>query len=164
MRSGGGRYPGLLCCDTPYHDLRHSLGTADLVSQIAGRYYLERCRHYLYCEFVIAGADRKTGPGGETIMLYESPEDLLRKTPDFYKYLAKKRLEGDFDLVYRYVARHFDGDNPYERGMPNNLGYLDELITRNDFSALSRRPVPLMPLPVVSVRTSLPGVCARCCG
>lgn len=123
------------------------LGTADLVSQIAGRYYLERCRHYLYREFVIAGADRKTGPGGETIMLYESPEDLLRKTPGFYKYLAKKRLEADFDLVYRYVARHFDGDNPYERGMQNNLGYLDELIARNDFSALSRRPVPVMPLP-----------------
>ena len=35
-----GRYPGLLQCDTPYHDLRHSLDTALLVARMA-----DGCRH-----------------------------------------------------------------------------------------------------------------------
>lgn len=123
------------------------LGTADLVSQIAGRYYLERCRYFLYREFVVAGTDRTLGPNGETVILYATAEDLLRKTPGFYEHLAKKRLEGDFEHIYRYVAPHFGGDDPYARAMQRNLGHLNELILRNDFSALRRKPVPLMPLP-----------------
>jgi len=60
------------------------LGTSDLVSQLAGRYYLERCRFFLFQEFVTAGVDRTTTPEGETVVLYPTPEDLLRKTPGFY--------------------------------------------------------------------------------
>ena len=123
------------------------LGTADLVSQIAGRYYLERCRYFLFREFVIAGVDRTVTPSGETIVHYATPEDLLRKTPDFYEHVAKNRLEGDFEHIYRYVAAHFGGDNPYERAMQHNLDYLKAMIARNNFSALHRKPVPLMPLP-----------------
>lgn len=123
------------------------LGTADLVSQIGGRYYLERCRHYLFREFVAAGVDRTISPGGETIVLYATPEDLLRKTPGFYEDLVKRRLEEDFAQVYRYIAAHFGGDDPYARAMQRNLNYLRELIQRNDFSALRRKPVPLMPVP-----------------
>lgn len=129
------------------HVVGQMLGTADLVSQIAGRYYLERCRYFLFREFVVAGADRATGANGETIILYATPEDLLRKTPDFYEHLAKRRLEGDFDHIYRYLAPHFGGDDPYARAMQRNLDFLKGLIARNDFSALRRRPVPLMPLP-----------------
>jgi len=33
-----GRYPGLLSCDTPYHDLRHSLGTALLMARMVDGY------------------------------------------------------------------------------------------------------------------------------
>ena len=122
------------------------LGTADLVSQIASRYYLERCRDFLFREFVAAGTDRSTSPSGETIVLYATPEELLRKTPGFYLYLAKPRLEQDFAQVYRYIAPHFGGDDPYARAMQRNLSYLTEMILRNDFSGLHRKPVPLMPL------------------
>lgn len=123
------------------------LGTADLVSQIANRCYMERCRHFLFHEFVIAGIDRTVAPSGETVILYASPEDLLRKTPHFYEHLAKRRLEGDFEHIYRYVAPHFNGDDPYARAMQQNLAYLNDLIARDDFSELRRKPVPLMPLP-----------------
>lgn len=121
------------------------LGTADLVSQIAGRYYLERCRHFLFREFVAAGVDRTLSPSGESIVLYATPEDLLRKTPGFYKNLARRRLEEDFDRIYRYVAPHFGGDDLYAIAMQRNLDYLDRMIQSNDFSCLRRRPVPLMP-------------------
>ena len=129
-------------------ELGKMLGTSDLVSQIAGRYYLERCHHFLFQEFVAAGADRTTSPGGETVILYATPEDLLRKTPGFYDHLVKHRLEEDFSHAYRYIAPHFGGDDPYARAMHRNLDFLRGMIARNDFSELLRRPVALMPLPV----------------
>lgn len=122
------------------------LGTADLVSQVAGRYYLERCRHFLFDEFVIAGADRITTPDGKVVVLYRTPEDLLRKTPGFYENAVKQRIE-NFGAPYRCVAAHFGGDNPYQRGIDRNINYLKSLIESNDFSGLTRKPVPLMPLP-----------------
>ncbi|HEY6896809.1 MAG TPA: HD domain-containing protein [Rhodocyclaceae bacterium] len=121
------------------------LGTADLVSQIAGRYYLERCRDFLYPEFVIAGADRSVNAAGETLVLYATAEDLLRKTPGFYQHLAKPRLDKDFEQVWRYVEPHFGGDNPYARAMQHNLDYLRQLIERDDFSGLRRKPQAMMP-------------------
>lgn len=123
------------------------LGTADLVSQIAGRYYLERCRDFLFWEFVTAGADRSISSSGETIVLYGTAEDLLRKTPGFYEHLVKRRLDEDFGQVFRYVASHFGGDDPYALSMRRNLDFLREMIRRDDFSGLRRKPVPLMPLP-----------------
>lgn len=121
------------------------LGTADLVSQVSSRYYLERCRDFLYAEFVIAGADRKRDTQGNTVMLYDSAEDLLRKTPDFFDKVVRRRID-DMGGLYRCVAAHFDGDDPYERGMRHNLTYLRQLIERNDFSGLKRKPIPLLPL------------------
>lgn len=123
------------------------LGTADLVSQIGGRNYLECCRYFLFQEFVAAGVDRTVSPSGETIVLYATPEDLLRKTPGFYEHLVKRRLDDDFEKVYRYIAPHFNGDDPYARAMQRNLDHLNDMIQRNDFSHLRRKPVPLMPLP-----------------
>ena len=127
-------------------DLGKMLGTSDLISQIAGRYYLERCRHFLFLEFVDAGADRGVSPSGESIVLYATPEDLLRKTPGFYEHLVKPRLENDFSHAYRYVAAHFGGDDPYAGAMQRNLDFLRGMIADNDFSRLARKPVPLMPL------------------
>jgi len=124
------------------------LGTADLVSQIAGRYYLERCRDFLFREFVAAGVDRSISPTGDIIVLYDTAEDLLRKTPDFYEHLVKRRLDEDFGQVFRYVAPHFGGEDPYALSMQRNLNYLREMIRRDDFSSLRRKPVPLMPLPL----------------
>jgi hypothetical protein len=121
------------------------LGTADLVSQISGRYYLERCRDFLFAEFVAAGVDRVIEASGEVTVLYATPEDLLRKTPGFYEHVVKRRLEQDFAQAYRYIAPHFGGDDPYSRGIQRNLNCLNDMIQRNDFSSLRRKPVPLMP-------------------
>jgi hypothetical protein len=128
-------------------ELGKMLGTSDLISQISGRYYLERCRLFLFQEFVDAGADRMVSPAGETVILYATPEDLLRKTPGFYDHLVKPRIEGEFSHAYRYIADHFGGDDPYARAMQRNLDFLRDMIKRNDFSALHRNPMPLMPLP-----------------
>lgn len=130
-------------------DLGKMLGTSDLISQIAGRYYLERCHHFLFEEFVVAGADRMTSPGGETVILYPTADDLLRKTTGFYEHLVKPRLDGEFSHSYRYIAAHFGGDDPYALSIQRNLDFLRDMIARNDFSRLTRKPVPLMPVPAV---------------
>ncbi len=127
--------------------LGRMLGTSDLISQISGRFYLERCHHFLFQEFVAAGADRMVDGEGETVILYATPRDLLRKTPGFYDHMVKPRLEDEFDHAYRYIAVHFEGDDPYARGIQRNLAFLRDMIERNDFSRMQRRPVPLMPLP-----------------
>ena len=129
-------------------DLGKMLGTSDLISQISGRYYLERCRYCLFQEFVAAGADRTTSPSGETVILYATPEELLRKTPGFYEHLVKPRIEDEFSHAYRYIASHFGGDNPYTLAMQRNLDFLRDMIARDDFSGLHRKPLPLMPIPV----------------
>lgn len=121
------------------------IGTADLVSQMAGRYYLERCRDYLYREFVIAGADRVSLPDGSTKMLYTSGEDLLSKTPGFYDHLVKPRLENEFAQSYRYLTAHFGGSDPYTESIQHNLAFLQEVIASGDFSRLKRRPPALLP-------------------
>lgn len=125
--------------------LGRMLGTADLLSQLSGRYYLERCRFYLFREFVVAGATQRVAADGTVTVLYESPEDLLRKTPGFYNHLVKRRMECDFEHAYRYVEAHFGGANPYMRALERNLAFLQEMIDRDDFSALHRRPVPVIP-------------------
>lgn len=131
--------------DVRFADLGKMLGTADLISQIAGRYYLERCRHYLYEEFVTAGADRMVEPSGEIVILYATPEELLSKTPGFYEHLVKPRLEKDFDRAYRHIAAHFGGDDPYSRAVQRNLDFLRGMIAEKNFARLGRKPVPLMP-------------------
>lgn len=123
------------------------LGTADLMSQIAGRYYLERCYYFLFSEFVVAGMDRTTSPSGEVVVLYASPEALLCKTPGFFDNVVKRRLDVDFEQASRYIAPHFDGEDPYREAIRKNLEYLQDMIRRNDFSGLNRRPVPLIPAP-----------------
>jgi hypothetical protein len=122
------------------------LGTADLVSQMSGRHYLENCRDYLFQEFTATGADRTVSPTGETVILYASPEDLLRKTPVFYDRVVRIRLEEDFSQIYRYLAPHFGGVDPHVQGMHRNLAFLNDLISRNDFSSLHRDSRPQMPM------------------
>lgn len=124
--------------------LGQMLGTADLVSQVGERYYLERCRDFLFEEFTTAGTDRRMAADGTVTVFYASPEDLLRKTPEFFEHVVKRRLETDLGRVNRFIAPHFGGDDPYARGIERNMGHLRTMIQRNDFSRLQRKPPRLL--------------------
>ncbi|MDT8377185.1 MAG: hypothetical protein RQ867_10685, partial [Mariprofundaceae bacterium] len=67
--------------DTRLYTLGAIIGSADLLAQMSDRCYLEKCRDRLYVEFVASGLASKDAPNGG----FDSPEDLLRKTPDFYR-------------------------------------------------------------------------------
>ncbi|HUJ01736.1 MAG TPA: hypothetical protein VLY46_15960, partial [Usitatibacter sp.] len=61
------------------------LGSADIIAQMSDRCYLEKCRDRLYPEFVAGGIARTHTERGDEVVLFESAEDLLRKTPRFYQ-------------------------------------------------------------------------------
>lgn len=122
------------------------LGSADLISQLADRYYLERCRDCLYAEFVLAGLDRSTDAAGHEEVLYRDGEDLLLQTPAFYDKVIRKRLEKDFGNLQQVLDHHFGAVNPYAESMARNLAYLRRLIAENRLrEGLRRRPRPLIP-------------------
>jgi len=97
------------------------LGSADLLAQIADRYYLEKLL-LLFEEFEEAKL-----PG------YGTALDLLLKTRAFYKEVARKRMDNDLGKADRYMGSYFktrwnvDRDL-YAEAIERNLDYLDDIL------------------------------------
>ena len=118
----------------------HLLGTADLIAQMADRCYLEKCRDRLYSEFVLGGVAIQQSPENARTVLYESGTDLLKKTPGFYRNDMRMRLETTFGGVYRFVEPLFGGVNPYLDAIDKNMRYLEDVVAREDWTMLRRKP------------------------
>lgn len=116
----------------------HMVGTADLIGQMSDRMYLEKCREFLFQEFVLGRIARETLPDGREIVRYSSPEDLVSKTPGFYEYVARDRIHRKLGAVDRYAAAHFDGPSLYQVEIDTNMRYLREAIERADLQCLRR--------------------------
>lgn len=116
------------------------IGTGDLLAQMADRCYLEKCRDRLYEEFVIGGVAVQAGEDGIHRLVYESGEDLLKKTPEFFQSGARKRLDEEFDRTYRFIEPLFDGNNPYIEAINRNIRYLQCVIDTNNWAGLRRDP------------------------
>jgi len=114
------------------------VGTADLIGQMSDRMYLEKCREFLYREFVLGSIAREIGPDGKEIVRYSSPEDLIIKTPGFYEYVARARIERKLGGVDRFAEAHFDGENPYQTEIDRNMGFLRQAIETADLQRLRR--------------------------
>ena len=110
------------------------LGAADIMSQLADRDYLEKCRDFLFAEFSVIGLAGAPG------LLYPDPTILLKKTPGFYTDLLCRRMELEYDGADRFMRVHFGGVCPYDASIKRNLAHLDELLARDDFSMLRRLP------------------------
>ena len=118
--------------------LGHMVGTADLIGQMSDRMYLEKCREFLYEEFVYGAIARETLPDGREIVRYSSPEDLIYKTPGFYEYVARDRIRRKLGAADRYAEAHFNGPNLYQSEIDANMGYLREAIESADLNRLRR--------------------------
>lgn len=95
-------------------------GTADLVSQMANREYLERLT-LLFIEF------REAGMGG-----FDDIDTLLEKTAVFYR-VTRERLDGPLQNLSPYLAKHFERTegvlcNRYQESIDKNLAYLDRVL------------------------------------
>ncbi|MEK6244143.1 MAG: hypothetical protein AABM33_06540 [Pseudomonadota bacterium] len=118
--------------------LGYMVGTADLIGQMSDRMYLEKCREFLYKEFVLGGLAREKLPDGREIVHYSSPEDLISKTPGFYEYVARQRILRKLGAADRYVESHFDGSNPYQSEIDANISFLREAIELANLGRLRR--------------------------
>ena len=118
--------------------LGHMVGTADLIGQMSDRMYLEKCREFLYREFVWGRIARDTAPDGREIVRYASPEDLMYKTPGFYEYVVRHRISTKLGGVERFAAAHFDGPNLYQAEIDRNMTFLHEAIETEDLGRLRR--------------------------
>jgi len=115
------------------------LGTADLIAQMSDRAYLEKCRDFLFEEFVHAGIAHEALPDGRIRINYDSPTDLLFKTREFFQQVALPRLDQSFEGVYRFAGAHFAGSNHYIDEIALNCAYLSEVIDTRDVGLLRRR-------------------------
>lgn len=118
--------------------LGYLVGSADLLAQMADRCYLEKCRDRLYPEFVLGGMTTTTRDDGTEETIYNSPEDLLKKTPAFYQHMVRIRLDEKFQHVSDYVKNIFSGQNLYQEEIERNLGHLGVVIKERDFGMLRR--------------------------
>jgi hypothetical protein len=114
------------------------VGTADLIGQMSDRMYLEKVRRFLYEEFVWAKIARERLPDGREIVRYSSPEDLIVKTPAFYEYVARTRIDRKLARADRYAESHFDGPNLYQSEIDRNMGFLREAIDTANLERLRR--------------------------
>jgi hypothetical protein len=114
------------------------VGAADLIGQMSDRMYLEKCREFLYKEFVWGKIARERLPDGHEVVRYASPEDLIIKTPGFYEYVARIRLEKKLGAADRYAEAYFDGPSLYQNEIDRNMDFLRQTIETADFNRLRR--------------------------
>jgi hypothetical protein len=133
-------FTDIVVSDARDRRLGHLLGTADMITQMADRCYLEKCRDRLYPEFVLAGVALPIEGHQPLTTRYASGLDLLRQTPQFAAETRSKRLDGEFNRAYRYLEVLFDGANPYIDSIERNLQYLEQVLRSESWRMLRRNP------------------------
>ncbi len=114
------------------------IATADMVSQISDRCYLEKCRDFLFREFSAFGL------AGKPDSPYPDSQTLLLKTPAFVEGILRERLDQEFQGVRRYLRAHMAGADPWEDAIKRNLAYLKTLLANNHLDRLRRNPAPYL--------------------
>jgi len=95
-----------------------ALATADYLGQMADPRYSEKLGE-LYLEFCESD-DFANVPVERRV--FKSEADLISRTPGFWIYFVKPKLENDFQAVYRFVARPYpSGANDYIEAVEANL-------------------------------------------
>lgn len=133
-------YPQIFTSGEKDRRLGYLVGTADLMSQMADRCYLEKCRDRLFPEFVLGGLAMYIGPDGKMVVRYRSGIDLLRRTLDFFETVCTPRFEEDFGGVHRYMTALYNGRNPYMVALEKNIFYLKRLMRGETWPLLRRKP------------------------
>ncbi len=107
-----------------------ALATADLLGQMAAEDYIEKLPT-LYAEF--AEAAEFTRDRSSFIASFDSAEDLIRKTPSFWRKVVRPKLENEFMGLYRYLALPYPaGPNYYFDRVEANIARLERSLASND--------------------------------
>jgi hypothetical protein len=114
------------------------VGAADLIGQMSDRMYLEKCRDFLYPEFVWANIARERLSDGRELVRYASPADLMIKTPGFYECVARTRIERKLGGADRFAEAHFDGPSLYQSEIERNMRFLRQIVETAELGRLRR--------------------------
>ena len=114
------------------------VGTADLIGQMSDRMYLEKVHRFLYEEFVWGQIAREVMPDGREVVRYVSADDLIIKTPGFYEYVARTRIDKKLGGVDRYAEAHFGGASLYQSEIDRNMDFLRQTIETAELHRLRR--------------------------
>ena len=102
----------------------HALGTADLLGQMAAADYVEKLP-VLYAEF--AEGARHAKDKAYFINLFNSAEDLMRKTPAFWEGYVRPKLTRDFGGLHGFLNDPFPhGPNEYLERIEANIACLKQ--------------------------------------
>jgi len=104
---------------------------------MSDRMYLEKVHRFLYEEFVWGQIAREVVDGREVVR-YTSADDLIIKTPGFYEYVARSRIEKKLGGVDRYAEAHFGGASLYQTEIERNMNFLRETIETAELHRLRR--------------------------
>lgn len=119
-----------------HRNLGYLVGTADVIAQMADPDYLEKCRDHLFAEFQCGGLAAKNSRKMTKGYAYNSPVELLIKTPAFIKSTIAQRLDAEFGGMYKYASVYFGGSNLYMNALEKNCQHLESLLEKNDVSLL----------------------------
>lgn len=105
--------------------LGYALGTADLLGQMAAKDYVDKLP-ILYQEF---SESARFNPGMATnFEAFTSDEDLMQKTILFWEGYVKRKINLDFQQLYKFLADPYpDGPNWYLYWIEANMNRLRRL-------------------------------------
>ena len=100
------------------------LGTSDLLGQMAAENYIEKLPS-LYAEF--EESFHYTKKTTTVAKQFSDVDDLLRRTPMFWKNYVKPRLINDFGRLYEFLnAPYPDGPNQYIQRVEANIAKIEK--------------------------------------
>lgn len=103
-----------------------ALGAADLVGQMAAEDYVEKLPD-LYAEFAEAAAANRSGT--PLFSTFTSAEDLMNKTPLFWRKYVREKLEREFAGIHRFLNTPYpDGPNFYVDRIEANVAKLTRMV------------------------------------
>jgi len=127
-----------------YRTVGNLVATGDMLAQMSDRCYLEKCHDRLYPEFVLGGLARSRDASGQEHVMFSSAQDLVLKTPAFYRG-AKKRMDELLGGVYHFAEKHFGGHNLYIEEVEKNMRFAEFIIANDGDIGLLRRTPPQTP-------------------
>jgi len=105
-----------------------TLATADLLGQMAAEDYVEKLG-VLYEEFAeaVGGDPQHT----KRLTVYSSAEDVVRRTPSFWKDYVLPRINDDFGKLYLFLNDPYpDGPNPYLQAIEANIERIRKMLAK----------------------------------
>lgn len=99
-----------------------AIATADYLGQMAAADYPDELE-ILFNEF--SESDDFTNIPHEQ-RVFKSVEDLVARTPGFWRKFVLPKIQNDFQHAYRYLAVPYpDGENPYLRAIEHNIAIIE---------------------------------------